>query len=110
MKIQNIGKERVSESLTTVLFQHYFLFSPGVLCTVIGWGGTDINQNLLSEVLQKVTVPLISNSECKKYYEEELFPSMICTGGQESGKETCQVKSLSLNLKTSLDFNYLKVL
>ena len=99
MKIQNIGKERERESLTNVHFQHYFLFSPGDLCTVVGWGGTDLDHDL-SEVLQKVTVPIISNSECKHYYEEEVFPSMICTGGQESGKETCRVKSLSLNSNT----------
>ena len=75
---------------------------------MVGWGGTDLDHDL-SEVLQKVTVPIISNSECKHYYEEEVFPSMICTGGQESGKETCRVKSLSLNSNTSLDSNYLKV-
>ena len=104
MKIQNIGKERERERERERAWQMFTfnIISCLALEICVPWlvgGGTDLDHDL-SEVLQKVTVPIISNSECKQYYEEEVFPSMICTGGQESGKETCRVKSLSLNSNT----------
>ena len=63
---------------------------------MIGWGLTDSDSDSLSEVLQKVTVPVISDNECKEIHGEDVFPSMICagSGGQQGA---CQAKSFSLN-------------
>jgi len=58
-------------------------YSPGDQCTVIGWGATDSDPSFSSTVLQKVTVPVISDADCKQYYGEDVFPSMICAGGQK---------------------------
>merc|ERR1711973_359748 len=65
-------------------------YSPGVMCTVIGWGEGSSYQypDQIAKVLQKVTVPVISDAECKQQYGEEVYPSMICAGygGQMDGK------------------------
>ena len=63
---------------------------------MIGWGFTDSDSPSLSEVLQKVTVPVISDTECKEIHGEDFFPSMICagSGGQQGA---CQAKSFLLN-------------
>ena len=64
------------------------------MCTLIGWGAT----NLVSDVLQKVKVPVISDSECKQYFGKEIFSSMMCAGYQEgdSASDACQEQSFSL--------------
>ena len=69
---------------------------------MIGWGVTDSDPIFGSTVLQKVTVPVISDADCKQYHGEDVFPSMICAGGQQG---SCQAKLLSFN---SIIANFIK--
>ena len=63
------------------------------MCTVTGWGLTEEGASFFSDILQKVTIPLISNEECKKDYGwSKVLPSMMCAGYKSGGRDSCQVK------------------
>nr|2F91_A Chain A, hepatopancreas trypsin [Astacus leptodactylus]4BNR_A Chain A, HEPATOPANCREAS TRYPSIN [Astacus leptodactylus]4BNR_B Chain B, HEPATOPANCREAS TRYPSIN [Astacus leptodactylus] len=57
---------------------------------VTGWGTTSEGGNT-PDVLQKVTVPLVSDEDCRADYgADEILDSMICAGVPEGGKDSCQ--------------------
>ncbi|XP_071524795.1 trypsin-1-like [Panulirus ornatus] len=59
-------------------------------CFVAGWGTTTEGGSSPS-VLQKVTVPIVSDAECRDAYgQDEIDDSMICAGVPEGGKDSCQ--------------------
>ncbi|XP_047473697.1 trypsin-1-like [Penaeus chinensis] len=59
-------------------------------CIVSGWGTTSEGGNTPS-VLQKVSVPIVSDAECRDAYgQNEIDDSMICAGVPEGGKDSCQ--------------------
>jgi len=65
-------------------------YKPGTLCTVTGWGTTSEN-GLLSNILQKVQVPLISDEACQQDYGSlKISSSMMCAGFEAGGKDSCQ--------------------
>ncbi|NXL91740.1 CTRL protease, partial [Alectura lathami] len=53
-----------------------------------GWGRTRTTSNALAERLQQVTLPLISESQCKQYWGSSITSSMLCAGG--AGASSCQ--------------------
>jgi len=55
---------------------------------VIGWGRLN-SGGTLPNILQKVTVPFVTDADCRDAYGEDLiFDSMLCAG--EGGKDACQ--------------------
>ena len=59
----------------------------------------------LPSKMQKVTLPIINNTECELMYEKAGFREhiphiFICAGYREGGKDSCEVKM------TALDFRY----
>ncbi|MCL4132901.1 UNVERIFIED_CONTAM: hypothetical protein GTU68_048044 [Idotea baltica] len=54
--------------------------------------GESTNGNcIVSDILQKVTVPVVSDEECRRNYAGlEVADSMICAGYPEGGKDSCQ--------------------
>lgn len=62
----------------------------GDIITVSGWGTTGSTQHL-TEVLNAVDIPFVSNEECgKKYGEGLILESMFCAGSPTGGKDSCQ--------------------
>ena len=58
--------------------------------TVTGWGATREGGSV-SNTLQQVTVPVITNSACQKSYSNEnILDSMLCAGYTQGGKDSCQ--------------------
>lgn len=57
-----------------------------------GWGYTREGAWKLSDILQKVTVPLVSQEECNKAasYNGDITDRMICAGLAAGGKDSCQ--------------------
>uniref|UniRef100_U3JX74 Chymotrypsin like n=1 Tax=Ficedula albicollis TaxID=59894 RepID=U3JX74_FICAL len=53
-----------------------------------GWGRTNPNSQALATVLQQVSVPLISQSQCMQYWGNAITSAMICAGG--NGATSCQ--------------------
>lgn len=71
-------------------------YEAGTDCLCTGWGATTHNGNT-SELLQKVTVPVVSDVDCREAYgknifdDEKILDSMICAGFmEEGGKDSCQ--------------------
>jgi len=61
--------------------------TPGI---VTGWGATSEGSALAAN-LKKVTVPVVSDAECRQSYgSSEIADSMICAGLPEGGKDSCQ--------------------
>ncbi|XP_064179798.1 transmembrane protease serine 6 isoform X1 [Anguilla rostrata] len=65
------------------------LLEPGLLCWVTGWGALKEGGSS-SNVLQKVTVPLISEDVCNRSYGYRITPRMLCAGFHDGGKDACQ--------------------
>merc|ERR1712179_881464 len=62
----------------------------GTDCIVTGWGTTSEGGSL-AHILQKVTVPVWSDSSCRSAYgQDEIADSMICAGLEKGGKDSCQ--------------------
>lgn len=64
----------------------------GLNGTVTGWGAT-AESGAISQTLQEVTVPILSNAECRasKYPSQRITDNMLCAGYQEGSKDSCQV-------------------
>ena len=75
----------------------------GAQGVVTGWGVT-VQNGAPSEVLNEVTVPIMSNPDCKKtaYGEKKITDNMMCAGYPEGKKDSCQVRNPSS--ETSRDF------
>ncbi|CAL4097773.1 unnamed protein product, partial [Meganyctiphanes norvegica] len=58
-------------------------------CVVSGFGITSEAGNTQG-VLMKITLPIMSEDECRKGYGEALGDCMICAGLPEGGKDACQ--------------------
>uniref|UniRef100_A0A182JXD4 Peptidase S1 domain-containing protein n=1 Tax=Anopheles christyi TaxID=43041 RepID=A0A182JXD4_9DIPT len=58
---------------------------------VTGWGATSEN-GAISTNLQEVTVPIMSNSDCRKtgYGPTRITDNMLCAGFDEGKKDSCQ--------------------
>ncbi|GAB1862293.1 trypsin [Camponotus japonicus] len=58
---------------------------------VTGWGATKEGGSVSSH-LQKVDVPILSNSECRatNYPSYKITDNMLCAGYKQGGKDSCQ--------------------
>ncbi|XP_055371670.1 transmembrane protease serine 9-like [Condylostylus longicornis] len=58
---------------------------------VTGWGAT-MENGVISDVLQEVSVPIMSNTECRrtKYGALRITDNMLCAGFKEGLKDSCQ--------------------
>uniref|UniRef100_A0A8C3L8I8 Coagulation factor XI n=1 Tax=Chrysolophus pictus TaxID=9089 RepID=A0A8C3L8I8_CHRPC len=57
-------------------------------CWVIGWG---YRKERVEDILQKVTVPLMSKEECQaRYRKRRIDDKEICAGYDEGGKDACK--------------------
>jgi hypothetical protein len=65
----------------------------GMKGVVTGWGVTE-PYGPPSDVLNEVTVPIISNDECRMtaYGKKKITDNMICAGFHEGKKDSCQVR------------------
>lgn len=57
-----------------------------------GWGATKEGSYTLPNMLQKVMVPLVSQTACndKSAYNGDITDTMICAGLKQGGKDSCQ--------------------
>ncbi|XP_074498924.1 trypsin-3 [Sebastes fasciatus] len=60
----------------------------GDVCTVSGWGVTQIYSYSLSPVLRSVDVRI--TPYCNYYYWGRITPNMLCAGSRYGGKDSCQ--------------------
>jgi secreted trypsin-like serine protease len=66
------------------------LVAAGANVTVVGWGNTS-EAGGSSDVLRQVTIPVISNTQCKTYANyNDVTNNMICAAQSTGGKDSCQ--------------------
>ncbi|MEZ4656941.1 MAG: trypsin-like serine protease [Caldilineaceae bacterium] len=65
------------------------LMEAGVLSTVTGWGALT-EGGAGPNVLQEVSVPLVSNRVCDTAYGGGITDGNICAGFEQGGKDSCQ--------------------
>ncbi|XP_017759429.1 PREDICTED: trypsin-1-like [Eufriesea mexicana] len=63
----------------------------GLNGTVTGWGAL-AESGAISQTLQEVTVPILTNTECRatKYPARRITDNMLCAGYKEGSKDSCQ--------------------
>ena len=59
----------------------------------------------ISEVLNKLTVRVVSNEDCKKSYGPIIHNATLCAIGIERGTGTCQVRFNDLSPKLQSKFH-----
>ena len=65
------------------------LVAPGVEAMVSGWGALQ-EKGDTSDILQKVSLPLVSNATCNSAYGGSITDNMLCAGLAAGGKDSCQ--------------------
>jgi hypothetical protein len=65
------------------------LFAAGVLATVTGWGATS-ERGAAADVLQEVSMPIVSQATCQAAYGGVITNNMLCAGLPQGGKDSCQ--------------------
>lgn len=63
-----------------------------IMSMTAGWGATRENSYTLPNMLQKVSVPLVSTAACNatESYNGDIKDSMLCAGYKTGGKDSCQ--------------------
>ncbi|XP_042677594.1 chymotrypsin-like protease CTRL-1 [Centrocercus urophasianus] len=57
-------------------------------CVTTGWGRISTTSNALASRLQQVSLPLVSQSQCRRYWGTSITSAMLCAGG--AGASSCQ--------------------
>ena len=52
--------------------------------------GTLSSGGSLAKVLMQVSVPIVSQTKCKRAYGSSIHDSMVCAGLDKGGKDSCQ--------------------
>uniref|UniRef100_A0A4W3KHV2 chymotrypsin n=1 Tax=Callorhinchus milii TaxID=7868 RepID=A0A4W3KHV2_CALMI len=65
-------------------------FAGGTMCVTTGWGRTRASPAERPTKLQQATLPLLTNSNCKGYWGNQISDVMICAGAD--GASSCMVR------------------
>ncbi|MFN8465639.1 MAG: trypsin-like serine protease [Caldilineaceae bacterium] len=65
------------------------LVASGVEAMVSGWGALQ-EKGATSDILQKVSLPIVSNATCNGAYGGTITDNMLCAGLAAGGKDSCQ--------------------
>ncbi|KAM6224886.1 enteropeptidase [Rhynchocyon petersi] len=66
------------------------VFPAGRNCSIAGWGSI-INEGPTPDILQEVTVPLVSNDRCQQQLPQyNITENMLCAGYDEGGIDSCK--------------------
>ena len=60
------------------------------MTSVIGWGITDVSVGVVSDSLQQVDVPIVSQETCREIYPTSLTERMLCAGYVQGGSDSCR--------------------
>ncbi|XP_053548782.1 chymotrypsinogen A [Bombina bombina] len=63
------------------------VFNGGERCVTTGWGYVDAYSKITPSKLQQVSLPLLTNTDCQRYWGSQILSTMICAGA--SGASSC---------------------
>ncbi|PIO11856.1 hypothetical protein AB205_0136800 [Aquarana catesbeiana] len=69
------------------------VFNGGERCVTTGWGYTNAATLASPDKLQQVSLPLLTNTQCQRYFGSKIQASMICAGA--SGASSCMTTFLT---------------
>lgn len=61
----------------------------GTICWITGWGRL-ASGGATPDILQQVSVPVVSRARCDRAYPGKIHDSMICAGLDQGGIDSCQ--------------------
>ncbi|NXW88597.1 CTRL protease, partial [Alopecoenas beccarii] len=64
------------------------VLSDNLQCVTTGWGRDSIYSQASAVLLQQVSLPLVSQSQCTQYWGNKITSSMLCAGA--AGASSCQ--------------------
>ncbi|XP_052223135.1 neurotrypsin-like isoform X1 [Dreissena polymorpha] len=64
-------------------------YETGLTCHISGWGRTSLNSTTGQTVLDAAEVRLIDDEDCKRSYNTQITPNMVCAGYMEGGIDAC---------------------
>lgn len=86
-----LAKKSTSPRVKLIRADQAAAIAAGTNVTVVGWGLERETSWQTSDVLRQVTLPVISNSQCRSYrYYEAVTDKQICAGYPAGGKDACQ--------------------
>jgi len=87
----DFSKTKLVTATLLSLDEEATLAAPEVKAVAVGWGNTVTNTSKASELLQKATLPLLSNADCNKpeLYNGDVQENMLCAGPLEGGQGVC---------------------
>ncbi|MEM8863578.1 MAG: serine protease [Chloroflexota bacterium] len=80
LNADNVGIVRLNTQTAT---------QTGTTAVVTGWGALQEGGNS-PDVLQEVSVPIVSDQQCQNSYPGQTTNNMFCAGFQQGGKDSCQ--------------------
>ncbi len=87
------SKTKLVTATLLSLAEEATLAAPAMKAVAVGWGNilTDTYPSKNPELLQKVTLPLLSNADCNKpeLYNGDVKENMLCAGPLEGGQGVC---------------------
>ncbi|XP_075433306.1 chymotrypsinogen A-like [Ascaphus truei] len=63
------------------------VFNAGLRCVTSGWGYIDAASKNTPSKLQQVSLPLLTNTDCQRYWGSKISSTMICAGA--AGASSC---------------------
>lgn len=87
-----LAKKAVGKSLALNSQEIQIADDQQIMTTVAGWGTLKAGDGATPDILQKVSVPLVSQTKCNapESYAGKVTDSMLCAGYQQGGKDSCQ--------------------
>lgn len=67
----------------------------GKMAVVTGWG-TQSFGGPTAQVLMEVSMPVWTHQKCKDSFAERITENVLCAGGFEGGRDSCQVRFLEI--------------
>uniref|UniRef100_A0A3B1JQP9 chymotrypsin n=1 Tax=Astyanax mexicanus TaxID=7994 RepID=A0A3B1JQP9_ASTMX len=86
-------------------------YAGGLKCVTTGWGLTRYNAANTPPRLQQTALPLLTNSNCQRYWGSSITSVMVCAGA--AGSSSCMVIQISIRIKklfgleSPIDFFYI---
>ena len=87
----DFSKTKLVTATLLSLAEEATLAAPAVKAVAVGWGDIFTDTSKKPELLQKATLPLLSNADCNQpaLYHGEVQENMLCAGPLEGGQGVC---------------------
>jgi len=93
VKLKGLGIHLGPYIMPACLPHHGLQYTPGLNCTISGWGTTKAAGSVYARRLRAAWIPLLPHETCKAsfvYGTKTIADGMFCAGMLEGGMDSCQ--------------------